>query len=79
MRGKSASEFSRQYLTEFENEDTGLSDETFEIRQHMFGEADAYCADPDLRGEWETGEAELMETAVDTADQLEKRLEDLDD
>lgn len=74
----SAAEFSHQYLSKFKKERAGLSEETFDILQQMFGEADAYCEDPDRRGEWEIGEKELRQTAIETVERLEQRFEELE-
>jgi hypothetical protein len=74
----SASEFSLSYLEEFKNEESGLSEETFRILQNMFAEADAYCDDPDLRGELDIGEDELRETAIETKHKLDQLTEKID-
>ena len=74
----SATEFSLQYLDVFKNEESGLSEKTYQILQNMFAEADAYCEDPELRGEWEIGEEELREAALETTAALEQRLEEIE-
>ena len=71
----SAAEFSQSIINEFKNEDPGLSDETFSSLQSLFGAADAYCEDPDLRGDWEIDEDQLMDEIREIEDQLESRLE----
>lgn len=75
----SAAEFSETFLTEFKNEEPGLSDETFDILQRLFGEADAYCEDQKLRGEWEISEEELRDAAIKAAERLEKRATEMDE
>ncbi|QIB75445.1 hypothetical protein G3I44_14750 [Halogeometricum borinquense] len=74
----SATEFSLEYLQEFKNEQPGLSEGTYEILQSMFAEAEAYCEDPELRGEWDIGEEELIQAARETVTKLEQRLKDID-
>ena len=74
-----AAEFSRSYIDEFKDEDPGLSDETFSILQTLFGAADAYCEDPDLRGEWEIDEDQLKDEIFEIEKQLESRLEEIRD
>ncbi|ELZ85529.1 hypothetical protein C453_06928 [Haloferax elongans ATCC BAA-1513] len=73
-----ASEFSDEYLDEFIEEDGEFSEETYEILQNMFAEAEAYCENPELRGERDIGEAELRNVATETATKLEQRLKDTD-
>ncbi|WP_396610546.1 colicin immunity domain-containing protein [Haloferax sp. S1W] len=75
---KTAREFSDEYLDEFIEEDGEFSEETYQILQNMFAEAEAYCEDPELRGQRDIGEAELRSVATETATKLEQRLKDID-
>ena len=44
----SAEDFQRAYLDLFKNESRKLDDFLFEILDELFGDVDAFCADPDL-------------------------------
>jgi len=68
------SEFSERYLTEFKNEDQPMGDETFQILQNLFSEADAYC-EPEIRDEVSDAidESELMEAAREALRKLEQQ------
>jgi len=72
----SASDFSLQYLGQFKNETSKMSEKTYQILQELFRHCDAYCEDPNLRRETidGIGEDELMEASVDAANKLEERL-----
>lgn len=72
----SAAEFSNQYLDEFKTEEAGLSEQTFRTLQRLFGEADAYCPDPNLRDdEWDIDEEALREAAEEADAELQALLE----
>ncbi|SEK34370.1 colicin immunity domain-containing protein [Haloferax larsenii] len=64
---KTAREFSDEYLDEFIEEDGEFSEETYQILQNMFAEAEAYCEDPDRRGQRDIEEAELRRVATEIA------------
>ncbi len=55
---KRTEEFSIEYMETFENEEGGLSDGLFWILETLFAEADAYCHNPELRGEHHVDEQE---------------------
>lgn len=44
----SAEDFQRVYIDRFKNERRELDDALFEILDELFGNVDAFCADPDL-------------------------------
>ena len=44
----SAEDFQRAYLERFKNESRELDDSLFEILDELFGDVDAFCADPAL-------------------------------
>lgn len=66
----SAEEFSNTYMDAFMDEDAEYDDEVYDALQSLFEDADAYCDDPDLRDEWDIGEAELSKSARETAAKL---------
>nr|WP_263020764.1 colicin immunity domain-containing protein [Natronobiforma cellulositropha] len=68
-----AETFTETYLETFKTETGGLSEATYRILQTLFAEADAYCADPALRDEWDIDEAELREAVADADTKLEAR------
>jgi len=47
----SAEDFQRAYIDCFKNESRALDDSLFEILDELFGDVDAFCADPDLLAE----------------------------
>ncbi len=47
----SAEAFQRAYLERFKNESRALDDALFEILDELFGDVDAFCANPDLLAE----------------------------
>ncbi|ELZ74694.1 hypothetical protein C455_17167 [Haloferax larsenii JCM 13917] len=63
-----------------QNEKTAheFSEETCQILQNVFAEAEAYCEDPERRGQRDIGEAELRRVATETATKREQRLRDTD-
>jgi len=44
----STEDFQRAYLERFKNESRVLDDALFEILDELFGDVDAFCADPEL-------------------------------
>ena len=44
----SAEEFQRAYLERFKNDSRALDDAVFEILDELFGDVEAFCADPEL-------------------------------
>jgi hypothetical protein len=53
--------FESTYLTMFKNESARLPDTAFTVLDQLFGDVDAFCGDPALRGE-----ADLDEEALRT-------------
>lgn len=47
----SAEDFQRAYIERFKNESRELDDALFEILDELFGDVDAFCADPALLAE----------------------------
>ncbi len=58
-----ANEFERSYLLMFKNDTNSWTEAEYENLNHLFGEVDAFCADPELRGESDIDEDQLRETA----------------
>lgn len=44
----SAKDFQRAYMVRFTNETRKMDDSLFKILDELFGDLDAFCADPDL-------------------------------
>jgi hypothetical protein len=72
---QTASEFSTEYMSEFLDEQAGLSDDLFWILQNLFAEAEAYCEDPALRDEDDNDEQELLTAARAGENDLERWLD----
>lgn len=61
----SANEFEVSYLSALKLEDRGFAVPIFDVLQRLFGDADAYVADPELRTEPEDlDEEQLRECAI---------------
>lgn len=58
-----ANEFERRYLSMFKNDTNSWTEAEYEILNGLFGEVDAFCADPELRDENDTDEGQLREAA----------------
>jgi len=56
-----AADFEREYLKIFKEDATEWSEAEFAILDELFGEVDAFCADPQLRDENDLDEFELKE------------------
>lgn len=65
-----AADFSIEFMDEFIEEESDMSEDTYQILQNMFAEADAYCENPELRDERDLDEDELMEVALETSSKL---------
>ena len=61
-----AATFESAYLQKFKNEGTMLPESVFSVLDRLFGDVDAYCADPSIRGSDGLGDEELL-TATNTA------------
>jgi hypothetical protein len=56
-----ATDFEREYLKLFKADETEWPEAEFAILDELFGEVDAFCADPQLRDENDLDEYELKE------------------
>ena len=56
-----ATDFEREYLKLFKADETEWPEAEFAILDELFGEVDAFCADPQLRDENDLNEYELKE------------------
>jgi len=56
-----ATDFERDYLKLFKEDETKWSEAEFAILDELFGDVDAFCADPQLRDEKDLAEYELKE------------------
>lgn len=74
--GLSAEEFSEKYVDTFLDEESEFSEETYQVLQTLFGEAEVYCPDPHLRDYRDVDEDELMEAAIEAAERLEQRMDE---
>ena len=58
-----ASEFERRYFSMFKNDTSSWTEAEYENLNYLFGELDAFCADPELRDENDIDEDQLREAA----------------
>ncbi len=70
----SAVEFEHRYLTLFKNDSTDYSETLFLILDQLFGDVDAFCADPLLRDEFDLDEQQLRQACIQTLEKLELML-----
>ena len=73
----SADEFQSRYLGMFKNDDRSLSEPLFGLLDKLFGDVDAFCADPTVRTELQAihpgfylDEGQLRQRVVQAAEQL---------
>lgn len=64
------SEFERSYLLMFTNDTSSWTEAEYENLNHLFGEVDAFCTDPELRSENDIDEDQLREAAKMTLAKL---------
>lgn len=57
----SASTFEREYLNMFKNDPTTWSEEEYTVLNDLFGDVDAFCADPSLRDKDDLDENQLRQ------------------
>ena len=62
--------FESTYLTMFKNESARLPDMAFGVLDELFADVDAYCADPELRGESDLDEETLRSRSIDALREL---------
>ena len=65
-----ASEFERSYLLMFKNDTNSWAEVEYENLNNLFGEVDAFCADPESRGENDIDEDQLREATKMTLAKL---------
>ncbi len=66
--------FEATYLEKFKSEQIELPEGIFEVLDILFGDVDAYCADPSIRGADGIGDEELLASARKTLEKLKKLL-----
>jgi hypothetical protein len=73
----SAEEFQIAYLHQFKNESRQFDEALFEVLDTLFGDVDAFCADPDKRAELDAqipgfylDESELRQRVAHASEQL---------
>ena len=64
--------FEATYLLRFKSEQTELPKEIFAVLDRLFGEVDAYCADPEVRGSDDIGNEELLASSRKALAELQK-------
>lgn len=74
---QSAADFSIEFMDEFIDEESDFSDETYQILQSLFTEAESYCEDPELRDDRDIGEDELRDAALNSVERLEQRTDEM--
>lgn len=57
----SALTFEREYLDMFKNDATDWSEAEYDVLNDLFGDVDAFCADPHLRGPDDLDEEQLRQ------------------
>jgi len=65
-----ANEFEQSYLLMFKNDTSSWTEAEYENLNYLFGEVDAFCADPELRSENDIDEDQLREAAKMTLAKL---------
>jgi Bacterial self-protective colicin-like immunity len=68
----SASEFERRYLDAFKNDTAEYTETVYQVLDELFGDVDAYCADPALRGPGDFDELQLRSEAGTALLELEQ-------
>lgn len=66
-----AADFEREYLKLFKADETEWPEAEFAILDELFGEVDAFCADPQLRDENDPDEYELKERSKMALERLQ--------
>lgn len=66
-----AADFEREYLKLFKADETEWPEAEFAILDELFGEVDAFCADPQLRDENDLDEYELKERSKMALERLQ--------
>ncbi len=66
-----ATDFEREYLKLFKADETEWPEAEFAILDELFGDVDAFCGDPQLRGENDLDEYELKERSKMALERLQ--------
>ncbi len=66
----SASDFESQYLNLYKSDTTLFPDDEFLILDQLFGDVDAFSADPNLRDSGDLDETELRRRVMSALDKL---------
>ena len=56
-----ADDFERRHLSMFKNDNSSWTEAEYDNLEYLFGEVDAFCGDPELRGENDIDEDQLLE------------------
>lgn len=59
----SALDFEREYLDMFKNDTTEWPEAEYDVLNDLFGDVDAFCADPELRDPGDLDEEQLRQQA----------------
>ncbi len=65
-----ASKFGTQYLELFKNETESFSEDTYDVLNNLFSDADAYCEDPSLRDDEDLNDDELLASVKKALEKL---------
>ena len=65
-----AREFERSFLELFKSDETVFAEDVFTILDELFGNVDAFCADPLLRGEDDLDEDQLRACSAEALHKL---------
>ena len=71
-----ATDFEQRYFSMFKN-DTSWTESEYENLNYLFGELDAFCADPELRSENDIDEDQLREATKMTLAKLSSLTDDI--
>lgn len=72
-----ANDFERRYFSMFKNDTSSWTEAEYENLNYLFGELDAFCADPELRGENDIDEDQLREATKMTLAKLSSLTDDI--
>ena len=75
----SASEFERQYLDLYLQDETIWSDDLFSMLEKLFGDVDAFVADSSLRDAGDLDERQLRQSSQNTLEFLNNFMKNLEE
>ncbi|WP_046006447.1 colicin immunity domain-containing protein [Pseudoalteromonas rubra] len=65
-----AGQFEASYMDMFKNESREIPDDIYDVLNDLFSDVDAYCGDPDLRGDEDLDELTLLSRAKEALRKL---------